>query len=223
MGRRRPAVVVAALVAALAVAGCAEPEVAAPATPAGHACEPEADQATARVVDVYVTMLGHLLRERARTRPADAPGAAPTATGEALYLVDHAVPELQETGIPEREKQTPAPASTSTAEFTPALRRCLDGTRFHGLPPIRLVDGHDDPAIRSETLHPKGWSSREELPRRYLDGLLVSLGGVPDRGQRLALAASSSDATYDLSGGLFVLERRAGAWRVTGQARSWVS
>ncbi|HYN17772.1 MAG TPA: hypothetical protein VEY96_06790 [Actinomycetes bacterium] len=214
MRRRRLAGVVAALLAgALAVQGCADPDAAPVAAPAQHPCGPEVDQATARVVDVYAAMLGHLVRQRDHG----------VAGAEVLYLVDHAVPEFHPSGVPEWEKQTPAPASTSTAEFTPAVRRCLEAARFDGLPPVRLVEDYDDPAIRSEPVAAKGWPSGQEQPRRYLDGRLFYLGGVPDRGDRLALAASSSDATYDLAGGLFVLRRRAGAWRVTEQARTWVS
>jgi hypothetical protein len=69
----------------------------------------------------------------------------------------------------------------------------------------------------------KGWPSGREQLRRYLGGRLFFLGGVPERGQRLAVAASSSVATFDLDGGLFVVQRRAGAWRVVDEARTWVT
>jgi hypothetical protein len=108
---------VAALAATLAVQGCADPAAAPAAPPARHRCGPEVDPATARVVDVYVTVLRHLLDEHGHGRPG----------AEVLYLVDHAVPEFHETGIPEREKRTPAPASDSTAEFARPVRRCLEG------------------------------------------------------------------------------------------------
>jgi hypothetical protein len=214
MRRRRLAGMVAAVLAGvLAVPGCADLDAAPVAVPVQHPCGPEVDRATARVVDVYAAMLAHLAQRRERER-----GAA-----KVLYLVDHAVPEFHPSGVPEWEKRTPAPASTSTAEFTPAVRRCLEGARLNGLPPIRLVDGYDDPAIRSEAVPVKDWPAGDVQPRRYLDGLLFSLGGVPDRGYRVALAASSSNATYDWSGGLFVLQRRAGVWRVTEMARTWVA
>jgi hypothetical protein len=211
--RRLAALVAAALATTLAVQGCADPDAGPVAAPAHHPCGPDVDGATARVVDVYAAMLGHLVRQ----------GNHDVTGDEILYLVDHAVPEFHETGIPEWEKKTPAPASTSTAEFTPAVRRCLEGARLDGLPPIRLVEDWDDPAIPSEAAPAPGWPSGQEQPRRYLDGRLFFLGGVPDRGHRLALAASSSDATYNQSGGLFVLQRRVGAWRVTGQERYWVT
>jgi hypothetical protein len=165
------------------------------------------------VVDVYVTLLRHLLGERGHGRPG----------AEVLYLVDHAVPEFHETGVPEREKRTPAPASDSTAEFARPVRRCLEGARFDGLPRIRLVEDWDDPAIPTEPVPVKGWPSGQEQPRRYLGGRLFFLGGVPERGQRLAVAASSSVASFDLRGGLFVVQRRAGAWRVVDEARTWVT
>jgi hypothetical protein len=214
MRRLRPVALVAvALAAGLAVQGCAAPEPAPVAAPVQHPCGPEVDQTTARVVDVYVAMLRHLVRERDHAVTGD----------ETLYLVDNAVPEFHETGIPEREKQTPAPASRSTAEFPGSLRRCLEGARVDGLPPIRLVEDWDDPAIPSEPL-----PGRERSPgdpwRRIVGGRLFYLGGVPDSGDRLALAASSAGGIgFDYSGALFVLERRAGAWRVTEIARTWVS
>jgi hypothetical protein len=71
--------------------------------------------------------------------------------------------------------------------------------RFDGLPPIQLVEDWDDPAIRAEPVPAKGWPSGQEQPRRYLGG------------------------TNDYTGGLFVLRRRDGAWRVTDQARYWVA
>jgi hypothetical protein len=37
------------------------------------------------------------------------------------------------------------------------------------------------------------------------------------------VAASSSVATFDLDGGLFVVQRRAGGWRVVDEARTWVT
>lgn len=214
MGHRRGATLVAvALAGVLAVAGCADPDAVPVAAPVEHPCGPEVDPATARVMDVYLAMLGHLVRERAH-------GVAGT---EVLYLADHAVPELQETGIPEHEKRTPAPASRSTAEFPAPLRRCLEAARFEGLPRIRLVEDWDDPAIPSEPV-PGQYRSPGDPWRRIAGGRLFYLGGVPDRGDRLALAASSAGGLgFDYSGGLFVLERRAGAWRVTDQARYWVS
>jgi len=62
-----------------------------------------------------------------------------------------------------------------------------------------------------------------ERPRRYLDGRLFSLGGVPDGGDRLALAASSSGGPDDGTGGLFVLGHHGRTWRVTGEERHWVT
>jgi hypothetical protein len=215
--RRRLAGLAAALAATLAVAGCADPAaspgVVPVAAPAPHPCGPQAEEATTRVVDVYVAMLGHLVRQPDH----GGPGA------RVLYLVDHAVPELQETGILEEEKQTPAPASDSTAEFPRAVRRCLEGTRFDGLPPIRLVDGWGDPAIRTEPQPPKGWPSGQPPPRRIVDGRLFSLGGVPDGVTRLGLAASSLAGDNDATGGLFVLRRDGGTWRVTSQERYWIT
>ena len=216
MGRRRLAGLVAAVLGGvLAVPGCADPDASGPpgAAPAEHLCGPEVDRATARVVDVYAAMLGHLVRQRDH-------GVAGT---EVLYLVDHAVPEFQETGMLEEEKRTPAPASRSTAEFTATVRRCLEAARFEGLPQIRLVEDWDDPAIPSEVLPGRNRSPGDPW-RRIVGGRLFSLGGVPDRGDRLALAASSAGGLgFDASGALFVLQRRGGAWRVTDQARYWVS
>jgi hypothetical protein len=209
--------VVAALAATLALAGCADPDAvpdAGPtAVPAGHRCGPEADPATARVVGVYAAMLGHLVREGGH----GGPGA------QVLYLVDHGVPEFHETGIPEWEKRTPAPASDSTARFTAPVRRCLEGARFDGLPPITLVWGYDDPAVRTEPVAAPGWPAGQPRPRRIVGGRLFSLGGVPAEGGRLALAASSLGGDNDATGGLFVLRREAGAWRVTAQDRHWVT
>jgi hypothetical protein len=212
---RRVAGLAAALVLALAVQGCADPATVPAAAPAPHPCGAGTDAATARVVDVYVAILGHLARQ-----PRYGGSGA-----RVLYLVDHAVPELQEQGIPEWEKKTPAPASRSTAEFPAPVRRCLEGARFEGLPPIRLVQGWDDPAIDAEPVHPKGRpaGTGPDQPRRYVDGRLYSLGGVPDRGDRLALAASAFSASFDYSGGLFVLQRRGRTWRVAEQARYWVT
>jgi hypothetical protein len=215
MGRRRQAGLAAvALAVALAVQGCASPDASdGAAPPAPHPCGPQADPATVRVVDVYVTMLRHLVRQ-----PSHGPPGA-----RALYLEDHAVPELQETGIPEWEKRTPAPASRSTAEFAPAVRRCLEGARFDGLPPIRLVDGWGDPAIPTEPVAGKGWPAGQPKPLRIVGGRLFSLGGVPDEGARLALAASSLAGDNDATGGLFVLRRDGGTWRVTSQERYWIT
>jgi hypothetical protein len=214
MHRRRVATLVAAaLTGILAVQGCADPDAAPVATPVEHPCGPGVDPATARVVDVYVAMLGHLVRQRGH-------GVAGT---EVLYLVDHAVPEFQETGIPEHEKRTPAPASRSTAEFPAPLRRCLEGARFDGLPPIRLVEDWDDPAIPTEPVPAKGFPPGKE-PRRYTGGRLFFLGGVPATGERLALAASSSGGRgFDFSGGLFVLREQGGSWRVVSQDRYWIA
>jgi hypothetical protein len=211
--RRLAGLAAGALALAMAVQGCAAPDAAPASAPARHPCGAGVDPATARVVDVYVAMLHHLMGQRDH----GGPGA------RVLYLEDHAVPELQEQGIPEREKQTPAPASDSTAEFAPAVRRCLEGVRFDGLPPIRLVDGWGDPAIRTEPMEGKGWPADQPRPPRIVDGRLFSLGGVPAGGTRLALAASSLGGFNDATGGLFVLQRDGGTWRVTGQARYWVT
>jgi hypothetical protein len=213
MRRRRAATLVAAVLAGvLALPGCADPGTAPPVAPVEHPCGPEVDPATARVVDVYAAMLGHLVGQRDH---------AVAGTG-VLYLVDHAVPQDQR-GLTEREKQTPAPASRSTAEFPAPLRRCLEEARFDGLPQIRLVEDWDDPAIPTEPLPGRNRSPGDPW-RQVAGGRLFSLGGVPDRGDRLALAASSAGGLgFDYSGGLFVLERRAGAWRVTDQASYWVS
>jgi hypothetical protein len=56
-------------------------------------------------VDVYVAMLGHLVRQ-----PRDGGSGA-----RVLDLVDHAVPEFQEQGIPERENSTTAAACSSSS------------------------------------------------------------------------------------------------------------
>jgi hypothetical protein len=214
MRRRRAATLVAvALTGILAVQGCADPDAAPVATPVEHPCGPGVDPATARVVDVYVAMLGHLVRQR---------GHAVAGT-EVLYLVDHAVPEFQEAGIPEHEKRTPAPASRSTAEFPAPLRRCLEEARFDGLPPIRLVEDWDDPAIPTEPVPAKGFPPGKE-PRRYTGGRLFFLGGVPATGERVALAASSSGGGgFDFSGGFFVLREQGGSWRVVSQDRYWIA
>jgi hypothetical protein len=211
--RRLAGLAAGALVLAVAVQGCAAPDAAPASAPARHPCGARVDPATARVVDVYVAMLRHLLGQPDH----GGPGA------RVLYLEDHAVPELQERGMLEEEKKTPAPASRSTAEFTPALRRCLEGVRFDGLPPIRLVDGWGDPAIRTEPTSGKGWPAGQPRPRRIVDGRLFSLGGVPAGGTRLALAAGSLAGDNDATGGLFVLRRDGGTWRVTGQARYWIT
>jgi hypothetical protein len=213
---RRPRLawlVAAALAATLAAGGCADKDATPVATPAEHPCGPGVDPATARVVDVYAAVLGHLVRQRDHATPG----------AEVLYLVDHAVPELQETGIPEHEKQTPAPASDSTASFSAPVRRCLEDARFDGLPPIRLVEGFDDPAVRTEPVRWPDWPADLERPRRIVDGRLFSLGGVPAGGDRLALAASSLGGENDATGALFVLARDGGSWRVTGQERWWVT
>ena len=211
MRRRRAAALMAvALSGILALPGCADLDAAPVAAPAEHPCGPAVDPATARVVDVYVAMLGHLVRQRDH-------GDAGT---EVLYLVDHAVPELQETGIPEREKQTPAPASRSTAEFPAPVRRCLEGPGSTACPGSGWSRTGTTRRSRPSPF-PPGASHPE--PRRYTGGRLFHLGGVPDRGNRLALAASSSDATFDLSGGLFVLRRDGESWRVVSQERYWVT
>jgi hypothetical protein len=210
--RRLAALVAAALATSLAVQGCADPDAAPVAAPAQHPCGPAVDPADARVVDVYLAMLRHLVRER------DHGGAG----ARVLYLVDHAVPEFHETGIPEWEKRTPAPASDSTARFAEPVRRCLEDVRFDGLPPINLVEGYDDPAIRTEPVPVEGWPPGAQ-PRRIVDGRLFSVGGVPADGQRLALAASSLGGDNDATGALFVLRQDGAAWRVTGQERFWVT
>ena len=46
---------------------------------------------------------------------------------------------------------------------------------------------------------------------------------VPDGGDRLALAASSSGGPGDGTGGLFVLRHDGRSWRVTGEERHWVT
>ena len=85
------------------------------------------------------------------------------------------------------------------------------------------VRGCADPAIPSEEVAGKGWPAGVERPRRYLDGRLFSLGGVPDGGDQLALAASSSGGPGDGTGGLFVLRHDGRSWRVTGEERHWVT
>jgi hypothetical protein len=218
MGRRRQAGLAAvALAVTLAVQGCASPDAtsgaAPPGPPAPTPCGPRTDPVTVRVVDVYAAMLRHLVGRRG----PGGPGA------RVLYLEDHAVPELRERDIPESGKQTPTPASDSTAEFAPAVRRCLEGARFDGLPPIRLVDGWGDPAIPTEPVAGKGWPAGQPKPLRIVGGRLFSLGGVPDEGARLALAASSLAGDNDATGGLFVLRRDGGTWRVTSQERYWIT
>jgi hypothetical protein len=207
--RRGLAGLAAVLAASLAVPACADR---APVA-ARHPCGPEADAATVRVVDVYAATLRHLLASGRHGEPG----------AQVLYLTDHAVPEFQETGIPEWEKRTPAPASDSTAPFTPAVRRCLEDARFDGLPPIRLVEGWGDPAIRTEQVAREGWPAGQPVPVRIAGGRLFSLGGVPARGTRLALAAGSLAGENDATGGLFVLRHDGRSWQVTGEERHWVT
>jgi hypothetical protein len=99
----------------------------------------------------------------------------------------------------------------------------LAGARFDGLPPIRLVVGWGDPAIRTEQVAREGWPAGQPVPVRIVGGRLFSLGGVPARGTRLALSAGSLAGENDATGGLFVLRHDGRGWRVTGEERHWVT
>jgi hypothetical protein len=56
------------------------------------------------------------------------------------------------------------------------------------------------------------------------DGRVVQLEGVPLKGDRLALAASSNGGGgLDASGGLYILERRDGTWQVVDIRARWIA
>ena len=172
-----------------------------------HPCGPRVDPATARTVDVYVTAIRYLLDEPAsqRARPA------------VLYVVERAVPDP--TGLHDPGSGGPAPAtgvSASTSRFPTPARTCLTTVRFAGLPPLRMVRGLDDPAVRRT-------AGAGPVPR-IADGRLVTLSGVPPTGDRIELAAGSNGGGgLDFFGGVYVLERRGDTWRVTGQERAWIA
>jgi len=213
--RRRAGAVAAtgfALVAGLAlVAGVGQlvqdrPETATSPKPAEHACGPAADAATARTIDVYVAVLQHLMANpNARGRPV-----------RVLYVVDRAVPYDDNAGmLPSERRQQTAPRSASTAAFAESVKGCLASVRFPNLPPIRLVSGYDDPRVAK--------AGRDPFPV-VADGRVVQLEGVPPQGDRLELAASSNGGGgLDAFGGVYILGRRDGAWRVVDMERGWIA
>jgi hypothetical protein len=202
---RRAGVVAAAVVLTLLSAGCP----AAPATsaPGGHACGAGTNAATARSVDVYVALLRHLVAQAE-------PGSRP---GQVLYVADHAVPYDDNAGaaVPAERRTPTAPRSTSTAPFAAAVRQCLGSVWFPDLPPIRLVRGFDDPKVAKSGSGP--------YPT-VANGRVVELEGVPSKGNRLELAASSNGGGGNNAfGGIYILERRQGTWQVVARDLPWVA
>jgi hypothetical protein len=175
--------------------------------PPHYVCGPGTDAATARTIDVYVAVLQHLTGD-------------PNAwLGRVLYVVDRAVPMMwvKDAEVPERRRPT-APRSTSTAPFAASVKRCLASVRFPDLPPtIRLVSGVEDPRVAKK--------QGQRGPMAVVaDGRVVQLEGVPPKGDRLELAASSNGGGgLDASGGLFILERRGGIWQVVDLRASWIA
>ena len=187
---------------------------------AHYVCGPGTDAATARTIDIYVAVLQHLTGD-------------PNAwLGRVLYVVDRAVPMMwvKDTEVPsertdsngaavspERRRPT-APRSTSPAPFAASVKRCLASVRFPDLPPtIRLVSGVEDPRVAKK-------QGQRGSMAVVADGRVVELEGVPPKGDRLALAASSNGGGgLDAHGGLFILERRGGIWQVVDLRARWIA
>jgi hypothetical protein len=56
------------------------------------------------------------------------------------------------------------------------------------------------------------------------DGRVVQLEGVPSKGNRIRLAASSNGGGgLDAFGGLLILESQDGSWRVVGTENAWIA
>ena len=199
---RRAAVL--AIVVGFLLQGCAAAaDGPAGGAPADHPCGRGVDARTARTVDVYVAVMRRLLQDA---------GAAGSDL-EVLYLVER--PTADPAGV--QGDHGAATGSTPAAAPLPeAVRRCLGRARFTGLPAIRLVSGVDDSAIRrAPGLGP--------IPR-FPGGRVVTVAPVPPDGDRLLIAASSDGGGgLGVAGGVYVVERHGGAWRVTGQERSWIS
>jgi hypothetical protein len=156
--------------------------------------------------DVYVAVLQRLMADpNARVRPV-----------RVLYVADRAVPYDDNAGLLPSERRRPtAPRSASTAPLTVVVKRCLASVRFPDLPPVRLVSGFDDPRVAKAGGGP--------VPV-VADGRVVQLEGVPPEGDRLELAASSNGGGgLDAFGGVYVLARRDGTWRVVDLERGWIA
>jgi hypothetical protein len=186
----------------------AAPTVSSRDRPAHYVCGPGTDAATARTIDVYVAVLEHLTGD-------------PNAwLGRVLYVVDRAVPMkwVQDAAVPSERRRSTAPRSTSTAPFAASVKRCLASVRFPDLPPtIRLVSGVEDPRVAKK--------QGQRGPMAVVaDGRVVELEGVPPKGDRLALAASSNGGGgLNAHGGLFILERHGGIWQVVDIRASWIA
>jgi hypothetical protein len=204
---RRAGPVAALAVLSLLGAGCAaDPALPVADRPATHACGPATDAATARTIDVYVAVLQRLMADpNAHLRPV-----------RVLYVADRAIPYDDNAGLLPSERRRPtAPRSASTAPFTEPVKRCLAAVRFPDLPPIRLVRGFDDPRVAK--------SGGGPVPV-VADGRVVQLEGVAPEGDQLELAASSNGGGgLDAFGGVYVLARRDGTWRVVGLERGWIA
>jgi hypothetical protein len=186
--------------------------------PARYACGPGTDAATARTIGVYVAVLQQLT------------GDPHAWLGRVLYVVDRAVPEKwvkddqapsrtdnNGPAVPSERRRPTAPRSTSTAPFTDSVKRCLMSGRFPNLPPtIRLVSGVEDPRVAKK---------QGQGPMAVVgDGRVVQLEGVPLKGDRLELAASSNGGGgLDAHGGLYILERRGGTWQVVDIRAQWIA
>jgi hypothetical protein len=184
----------------------AAPSVASRDQPAHQACEPGTD-ATARTIDVYVAVLQHLTGRQGPLRPV-----------QVLYVVDRAVPStwLPRPARPGEQPRSTAPRSTSKAPFTAPVKQCLASVQFPNLPPIRLVSGIEDPRVAKK--EDRGAMSV------VADGRVIQLEGVPPKGDRIRLAASSNGGGgLDAFGGLLILERRGGSWRVVGTENAWIA
>jgi hypothetical protein len=187
--------------------------------PAHQACGPATDAATARTIDVYVAVLQRLT------------GDPHAWLGRVLYVVDRAVPmkwvkdaqapsrtDNNGAAVPSERRRPTAPRSTSTAPFTDSVKRCLASGRFPDLPPtIRLVSGVEDPRVAKK--------QGQRGPMAVVaDGRVIQLEGVPRKGNRLALAASSNGGGgLDAHGGLFILERRGGIWQMVDVRAQWIA
>jgi hypothetical protein len=193
------------LAVGLLVQGCAAATGGAPGpVGAAHPCGPDADSATVRTVDVAAAVMRRLVQ--------DAGGAGSKL--RVLYLVERPMPDPAGIDAGDQGDRT-APAS-SDPPFPGAVQRCLEGVRFAGLPAIRLVSGPEDPEIRRAP-------GRRPIPH-VVDGRVVTLAPVPASGDRFRLAASSDGGGgLGVAGGVYVLERRGGAWLVTDQERAWIS